>query len=1079
GIYVTSGSPILQNVWISDTMASRGGGLYNEAGVVAADGLIIHGARAESSYGGGLYNGSEIALYNSVFFSNTAALGGGGIYNAGIMDLTNNTLYANQAGTFGGGLYDHDSGSLILRNTIVVSNVAQTGGGVYRDSAGLLDADYNNVWGNVATTLPQGNLPVAPHDISVDPLFVDGARGDFHLTIDSLCVDAADPDTTLDHDFEGDTRPSQQGYDIGADELGGCFARVVVPSSGEVLGPIYTSVQDAVDAAPPNHIVQISGICLGVRPRLVGAQVISQTAFISKSLTLEGGYPSDFEFEEGEEPVETILNARGMGRVLAVVGSMTETVHVSRLTLWNGYAGDYGGVVYNDGAQLELDDVIVAKGDALYGGGVANYAGSLTLGAVRVMTSTAVHGGGLFNLASTTTISPTHFVANVATGQGGAVHNTGGGTLILDAGTLVSNAAAVGGGLYNAASGVLYLTNTIVASNTAVMDGGGLYNLASTLVVRHDTFYANHAGDEGGGIYHDAGSTVPIINSTLVVSNTAGAAVDAGGGVYVADAAPAFDYNDLYGNQPTNYGGSLVPGTGTGNISADPDFLTIRPDSSKFLRIPSGSPVEDVADPNSPILTDIDGAPRPANRGFDIGADEVGDCYVRINGLPPTYGSVQRAIDDANAGDVLYIAGTCLGVNERDVGGELLLQTAFVDKSLGFQGGYTRTNWTDPDPLVYTTTLDALGEGRVVYVDASPVITMSGLHLRGGSAPEGGGLFVEGGVFTMTQSHVYSNTASEGGGFYNSGAHVVLDGNFFHGNEATADGGAFYQSGGTALLQNTFLYHNTAQRGGGIYNAAGAASLTVLHDTLYANTANEGGGLYTENHVPMIRNTIFATNTATTGHAIYSQMTGYIGLYYNDVFPETGAYRGAVGSTDLHENPRFVRAENNNLRLADDSPLFDAGDPTTTLYHDFEGDLRPADQGFDIGADERRGCWARIVRGSDENEEIFGPFANPQLAINSSQPGDVIQVTAGDCRGVHPYGSTPLYQTVHITSDLNLKGGYSRDFAERYETDIAYPDPDGRLTIFDAQHGGRALLITNTTVVTVERVVLLHGQASG
>ena len=56
------------------------------------------------------------------------------------------------------------------------------------------------------------------HDISADPLLVDPAHGDFHLSPGSPCIDAGDPVHYPGTDFEGDPRPQGPAPDIGADE---------------------------------------------------------------------------------------------------------------------------------------------------------------------------------------------------------------------------------------------------------------------------------------------------------------------------------------------------------------------------------------------------------------------------------------------------------------------------------------------------------------------------------------------------------------------------------------------------------------------------------------------------------------------------------------------------------------------------------------------------------------------------------------------------------------------------------------------------------------------------------------------
>ncbi|MFP4344484.1 MAG: choice-of-anchor Q domain-containing protein [Anaerolineales bacterium] len=1104
-IYVEGGNPLLDDIVIGASAASQGGALYNAGGTVLARRLRIHGSAATKE-GGAIYNAGNLTLENTFVYSNTASAAGGGVYNVGVFNSINNTFYANQTATSGGALFD--GGTLVLSNTIVVSNVAATGGGVYRSAAGPVTADYNNVWGNSAGTLPDGNLTPGPHSLSVNPLFVDPAQGDLHLTFDSPCMDQGDPNTYLEVDIDGDLRPTNQGYDIGADEIGGCLARVVDPATREPVSDVFGSVQQAVDVAPEAYVVQVAGICRGAQPRLVGGNLISQTLFVSKSLTLEGGYDSNFKVPDpvaGEDPVETILDARGLGRVLVLypTGPVTEalSVEVLTMTLRSGDAGDEleGGGIYNAGGTLWLDQVTIVENQAVRGGGLyVKSGGSVRLGVVEVLSNTASYGAGLYNLGTTEVVSPTSFLYNAAGAAGGGLYNGGGGLMTLNRSTVMSNTAVNGAGLYNAASGDLTFYNTLVVSNTAATSGGGLYNLSPDLEARHDTFYANEAGSQGGGIYHNASSSGALVNSTILMANVAPSG--GGGGIY-SNNTLAFDYNDLYNNVGGDVVGGLVPGTGT--MFEDPQFITFDPASPDFLHLMEGSPVEDQADPNSPVDEDIDGAPRPSNRGFDIGADELGNCFIRINGQAPTYGSPQRAVRDSQNGDVLFVAGTCRGVLPMTHGAQIISQTVFVTKSIGFQGGFTLDNWEEPQPDVFTTTFDAEGQGRVLYLSNSAVVTMAGLQLRKGAAGSGGGVFVENAVFTMTEGAIYSSTANLGGAFYNeagtvylglqndlygnratdggavynAGGFLLLDGNDLYNNVAADEGGAFYMAGGSARVQNNFMRGNQAARGGAVYNGGGTL-LNIWHNTLYANAAGHGGGLYTVNAVPEVRSNIFATNTASIeAHAIYAAVSYQGQVDYNDIVPAAGDTNANVvlGANGQHLAPGFVDAPAGDLRLEDDSPLLDLGDPSMTLDHDFEGDLRPGDQNFDIGADERRGCWARIVRTTGTEPEIFGPYANPQLAVDDSEPGDRIEITVGECIGVHDYEG--LKQTLHITHNLSLAGGFSRDFESQYSYREGV-DPETK-TLFNARGDGRTWLITSTTAVTVERVSLLGGNAAG
>jgi fibronectin-binding autotransporter adhesin len=1181
GIYVNGGAPILRNVSITGTQAAAdGAGIYIASGGTTAEELQVMGGTAgdqgggvyqaggsltlsrsriaqnSAAAGGGIYHpGGTLDLWNTFIYSNTASSGsGGGVHQSGgTLNAVNDTLHGNRAATTGGGIYDSGGGTSVIYNTIVVTNTAGTsGGGIYRGGGGgSLTIDYNDVWGNTAPSSADSNVSTGLHSIAVDPLFEDAGAGDLHIAFESPCNDVADPDTFLTTDIDGDIRPSNQGFDIGADELAGCLAK------NQRTGAVYGVLQDAIDEAQDTDEIRVSGTCRGVQSRMVNGQVISQTAIITKSLTLAGGYDSTFSNNPVTEPVTTTLDARGMGRTLVITGSFP--VVVSRLTLANGNAtglgggpggADAGGALYNYASTLTARGLTVADSQAAYGGGAYNTAGqikwyeehSLFIGNTATygggiyldggdpiidkadfVSNSATQGGGIYNASSTAMLSQTHFMSNTASsgggvynatglmtadaisathnsaGTGGGVYNATGAQLSLQAGTILGNTTSGnGGGLYNAAGSELTIVNTFVVSNTAG-DGGGLYNAAAQLTMRHCTFYGNSAGGQGGGIYHNSSSSLPIINSTLIVDNAAGA----GAGIYSGNADPDFDYNDVYGNLSEDYGGLLSSTDGTGNISEDPIFVSTQVTSTRFLRLAGGSPAEDTGDPNSPILVDIEGEPRPSNRGFDIGADEIGGCYVRINGLAPTYGNIQIAAGQSNPGDRLHVAGICAGVNPAVVGVQTISQTLFVSQSLTVQGGYTLTNWTKPDPELYPTALDALGMGRVVYVTGPVSVTVAGLHLRGGNGDDGGAVFAAGGILTVTECHiyqnsaangaalynedatvtlagseVYSNTAVLGGGVYNAGGEFVLDANIVRHNEATSAGGGFYHAGGDAAVQNNIVRHNLAPQGGGVYGAA--TELTVQHNTFYGNEATDGGGLYTTNSAPIIVSNIFYNNAASAGRAIYGP--SLLTPDYNNMYDDTTAppppgvyYAGGVsaGPHTFFDDPLLANAAAGDFHVTDDSPVIDAGDPTMVLLRDFEGDYRPADQGFDVGADERQGCWARVVR----TGVIYG---NPQLAIDRSIPGDVIQVTVGECRGVHPYdySGDVVSQTVHITHSLTLNGGFARDFASGGKSG---PDiyPDENATTFDPLGRGRAVLVTDGVAITMTRFILIDGDAAG
>jgi hypothetical protein len=206
-------------------------------------------------WGGGLclVDGSATLQNNTILGNaaswNPAAIGrGGGLYvqNGNPLTLTNNLVVSNHANTEGGGLWIRSSSGYLLHTTIA-DNVASgdSGQGVYVGTnttlaftntiiAGHTGVGIAVTTGSTATlsatlwyangvdTDGAGVIQTGTVNVYGDPAFTNPADWDYHLGPGSAAIDAG-VDAGVPEDIDGDPRPQNNGYDIGADEFDGTF----------------------------------------------------------------------------------------------------------------------------------------------------------------------------------------------------------------------------------------------------------------------------------------------------------------------------------------------------------------------------------------------------------------------------------------------------------------------------------------------------------------------------------------------------------------------------------------------------------------------------------------------------------------------------------------------------------------------------------------------------------------------------------------------------------------------------------------------------------------------------------------
>ncbi len=214
---------ILNNI-ITGNNGYYGGGLYGFVCDADIIGNIFHANTAVA--GGGLcIQWSSPWLWNNIISENSSAWSGGIEFYGSYGVVRSCTICRNTASNQGGGLYCWGASDVFLTNTIFWGNSAPDGKEIWigkTASPSTLDIAHSDVEGGQASVYvdPGCTLNWGAGMIDDDPLFVDAAGNDFHLTLPSPCRDAGDNNAGMPAtDFEGDPRIALGTVDIGADEF--------------------------------------------------------------------------------------------------------------------------------------------------------------------------------------------------------------------------------------------------------------------------------------------------------------------------------------------------------------------------------------------------------------------------------------------------------------------------------------------------------------------------------------------------------------------------------------------------------------------------------------------------------------------------------------------------------------------------------------------------------------------------------------------------------------------------------------------------------------------------------------------
>ncbi|MHC4620635.1 MAG: S8 family serine peptidase, partial [Planctomycetota bacterium] len=447
GIFVSSSKGTIENCTFDKNIGPGIKCNMNCSGLTIRNCLFTHNANTSETnkiyHGGGISNSqyASCTISNCTFTKN-AAVYGGAIYNYDCSpQISNCLLWDNSATTAGDEIYNwvSDPNTRSADPNISYSDIKGSGG-----SGGGWDPNLGTDCG--------GN-------IDQDPCFADADANDFHLSPDSPCINAGDPnaDYSGQTDIDGDPRLMAATVDIGADEFSGIF--------NLDQEKWYDSIQDAIDDANENETIE------------VGPGTYYETVdFNAKAVTLRCVDPNDWRLV-----AVTIIDANDSGTVVLFESGEDGNSILDGFTVADGN-GLYGGGIYCDASSPTIRNCVITDSYAVFGGGMEVDDASPTVTNCVFTSNTCFYdGAGICTDSASPTVTNCVFTDNTTEiGNGAGVANWWASPTIVNCTFTANYAGYQGGGIWNiSASSTPLLENCIFWGNQAYGSGEEVYNYSS------------------------------------------------------------------------------------------------------------------------------------------------------------------------------------------------------------------------------------------------------------------------------------------------------------------------------------------------------------------------------------------------------------------------------------------------------------------------------------------------------------------------------------------------------------------------------------------------------------------------
>ncbi|WP_367391080.1 HYR domain-containing protein [Lewinella sp. LCG006] len=333
--------------------------------------------------------------------------------------------------------------------------------------------------------------------------------------------------------------------------------------------------------------------------------------------------------------------------------------------------------------------------------------------------------------------------------------------------------------------------------------------------------------------------------------------------------------------------------------------------------------------------------------------------------------------------DALALAGNCNNVTEIWVAEGTYKPTSGTDRNISFSmkngvaiyGGFPdggNPGLNDRDWAAYATILSGdIGTLNNNSDNTRRIISNSGLNSSA---------VLDGFVIQDASNDGGYSPSGIGAGIYNSNSRVTIL-NCIVQNNSAGKGGVGEVENSATTYKNCLFLNNTALIGGAFF--VERSNPVFTNCTVYGNSAELYGGAF-GNNLPggsVLKNCIIWGNTASSFNPIWNNQGASTTATYSII---QGGYSG---TGNLNEDPLFLDATNGDLRLQPCSPAIDAGTSSGAPSNDLDGNLRPVNNGIDMGAYEFQDAPTPVVAACQEQTVHLGTDGSVFLHASALDDG--------------------------------------------------------------------------------------------